>query len=1061
MCVSDARRTMRIALLGGFTVSVEGAVEPPLWRLRKARTIVKLLALAPSHRVHRDVLIEELWPEADPAVGTNNFHQVLHAARRVVGAEHLVLHDEIVVLGGEGRVAIDVDDFDAAATRAAATGAPEDIRHALALWSGELLPEDLYEDWAAPHRDRLSAVHTRLVGDLARTLVTDGRPDEALALVEPLAVERPFDEDVHRSLLVALAATGRRWDATAAFERLRDGLAESYGVSPASETSAVYRRLFVGGAADQGRCPHNLPTMSTSFVGRHRELAELGRLLERTRLLTLTGPGGAGKTRLAIELAHDQVATVRWPDGVWLVELAGVTHGDGVPSAVGCALELPLEGNRPWIAALVDQLSSQALLLILDNCEHVLDAVVPLATELLARCPELVILATSREPLGQPGEIAWRVPSLELPGVDDAPDRLARLASVQLFVERARHASPSFVLDATTAAPVAEICRRLDGIPLALELAAGRVVHLSVAQLSVRLGDALGVLSRRGPGRPDRQQTLAATLEWSHDLLLDDERVAFRRLAVFAGGFDLDAAANITAIGDVLDMLSRLVDKSLVTAETTGDAVRFGVLEVVRQYAEVQLRDAGELTACVERHRSWYAQEAARHDPDRGVPVVLEPPPWFDVEMDNLRAAFATALDEQPCLALLLAVSTWRAQLSRGQLAEALDWLTGALHRCPEVSALRIRGLFATAVLHLRRGDREPLVGLAHAITEAAHGLDGEATAVALDQESILTLMAQDWSSAKRHSATALAQAGSQPANAVGTHHFAAVLALALGEVDDARALLGDAGAALDRVPEASSPFFTTLTVSGVVDDRGPVPLLVAEETMLLGRRVGAAQARGHLAVAAALTERLGGRTELALTLLDDAIARFTAMGDAFGIGYALGQRGHTLRWAGDLAGALASFDAAEQVHRSLRDLRSIAMALAGRSYVTALLGEATIARRRVEEAVSMMERSGDIAGVAHTLNIQALIEVELGVVDAALPPLERSLLLADRGVTAVYAIGWEYLLVAHLRSAVGDVDASARAAAEAAARFHALGDRRGERALQSARKAGAVTMAS
>jgi predicted ATPase/DNA-binding SARP family transcriptional activator len=1059
--VSGAPRSVRITLLGGFAVSVEGTVAAPVWRLRKAKTTVKLLALAAGHRLHRDVLIEQLWPEADAAVGANNFHQALHAARRVVGAENLVLHVEIVVLGGGGSVAVDVDEFDAAAVRAAATGALEDFRRALALWSGELLPEDLYEDWAAPHRDRLNGVRARLVGDLARVLTADGVPDEALALLEPLAVERPFDEDVHRSLLAALAASGRRWDAAAAFERLRDGLAESYGVAPTPETAAVYRRLFVGGAPDPGTCPHNLPTLSTSFVGRHRELAELRRLLERTRLLTLTGPGGAGKTRLAVEIAHGQVASVRWADGVWLVELAGVTSGDGVPSAVGGALELPLEGNRPWIPALVDQLSSRAILLILDNCEHVLDAVVPLATELLARCPDLVVLATSREPLGLPGEIAWRVPSLELPGGDEAPDRLARLESVQLFVERARHASPSFVLDAATAPPVAEICRRLDGIPLALELAAVRVVHLSVAQLSARLGDALAVLSRRGPGHPDRQQTLAATLDWSHDLLLDDERVAFRRLAVFAGGFDLDAAASVSAISDVIDVLSRLVDKSLVTADTTGEVARFRMLEVVRQYAEARLRDAGELPACVDRHRAWYAREAARHDPDRGVPVVLEPPPWFDAEMDNLRVAFASAIDEQPCLALELAVSAWRFLLSRGQLAEALGWLTAALDRCPQVSPLRMRALFAKGVLHLRRADIEPVVGVAHAITEASQGLGDDAMAIALDQESIFMLMAHDWPSAQRRSVTALAQTGSQPAIAVGIHHFAAVLAMALGEVGEARALLREAGAALDRVPDASSPFFTTLTVSWVVDDRGPVPLPVAEDTMLLGRLVGAAQARGHLAVAAALTERIDGRTDVALALLDDAIARFSAVGDAYGTGYALGQRGHTLRWAGDLAGALACFDAAEQVHRSLRDLRSIAMALAGRSYVAALQGEQTIARRRVQEAVLMMERSGDIAGVAHTLNIQGLIELELGVVDAALPPLVRSLSLADRGVTPAYAIGWEYLLVAHLHRAMGDGEASAAAAAEAAVRFGVFGDRRGERALQRARKAGAVTMPS
>ena len=201
--MSDARGPVRIALLGGFTVSIEGAAPPP-WRLRKAKTIVKLLALGTGHRVHRDVLIEQLWPEADPAVGTNNFHQALHAARRVVGAENLVLQDEIVILGGGGGVAVDVDDFEAAAAIAASTGAPEDIRHALTLWSGELLPEDLYEDWAAPHRDRLSAVRNRLVGDLARALIAGGLPDQALELLEPVAVERPLDEDVHRSLLVAL-----------------------------------------------------------------------------------------------------------------------------------------------------------------------------------------------------------------------------------------------------------------------------------------------------------------------------------------------------------------------------------------------------------------------------------------------------------------------------------------------------------------------------------------------------------------------------------------------------------------------------------------------------------------------------------------------------------------------------------------------------------------------------------------------------------------------------------------------------------------------------------------
>jgi tetratricopeptide (TPR) repeat protein len=251
------------------------------------------------------------------------------------------------------------------------------------------------------------------------------------------------------------------------------------------------------------------------------------------------------------------------------------------------------------------------------------------------------------------------------------------------------------------------------------------------------------------------------------------------------------------------------------------------------------------------------------------------------------------------------------------------------------------------------------------------------------------------------------------------------------------------------------------LSVSWIVDDRGRVPVPVAEESMLLGRRVGAAQARGYLAVAAALAERLAGRTDDALVLLDDAIARFGAVGDTFGTGYALGQRGHALRWAGDLPEALASFDAAEQIHRSLGDLRSIALAIAGRCYVNAQLGEAGGARRQIREMLAMMERTGDLAGVAHTLNVQALIELELGAADAALAPLQQILLTADRGVTPVYAIGWEHLLVAHVHHDLGDSAASARGAGEAAARFDLLGDQRGHRALQSACKAGAVTMPS
>ncbi len=353
------------------------------------------------------------------------------------------------------------------------------------------------------------------------------------------------------------------------------------------------------------------------------------------------------------------------------------------------------------------------------------------------------------------------------------------------------------MLDAATASPVAEICRRLDRIPLALELAAA-VVHLSVAQLSARFGDALAVLSRHGHGHPDRQQTLAATLDWSHDLLLDDERVAFRRLAVFAGGFDLDAAAFVSAISDVIDVLSRLVDKSLVTAETTDEADRFRMHEVVRRYGEAQLRHAGELPACVERHRAWYAG-GPRHDPDRGVPIVLEP---RVVRLRNGQPA--RRLRQCDRRATLSGASARRQHMASPARADSWPkpWDgSPVLSRDARRSRRGDRALFAKAVLHLRRADPEPMVGLAHAITEASRSLGDDAMAIALDQESIFTLMAHDWASTKRQSMERFAQPDSAPAVAVGTRHFAAVLALALGEVDDARALLHEAGAALDSCP--------------------------------------------------------------------------------------------------------------------------------------------------------------------------------------------------------------------------------------------------------------------
>ena len=422
----------------------------------------------------------------------------------------------------------------------------------------------------------------------------------------------------------------------------------------------------------------------------------------------MTGPGGAGKTRLAYEVASRLAGG--YPDGVHVVELASLSRPELVPQTVASVLDVPLPETGTAEVALARQLAERRLLIVLDNCEHLLDASARLAAALLRTCPDVVVLATSREPLRVGGEVTWRTPSLALPDLQALPPlaRLAELESIRLFVERACDAAPWFVLDATTAPAVAEICVRLDGMPLALELAAARTSALAPAQIASRLDDALRVLGRGSRTAVTRQQTLHATLAWSHDLLEEDERVLFRRLAVFAGSMSLEAVEHICGGDglDVVDLLSRLVDKSLVQADHAGGTARYRLLETIRQFADQRLRDAGERAARVRAHRDWYLAFAAEHDPERALGVVNDTPQALDVEHDNLRAALASGLADDPAEALQLAVSLWRFWLARGHFSEGSRWLEATLAAAPERTPLRARALLAAAAMHVRRGDR-------------------------------------------------------------------------------------------------------------------------------------------------------------------------------------------------------------------------------------------------------------------------------------------------------------------------------------------------------------------
>jgi predicted ATPase/class 3 adenylate cyclase/DNA-binding CsgD family transcriptional regulator len=441
-----------------------------------------------------------------------------------------------------------------------------------------------------------------------------------------------------------------------------------------------------------------LPIQLTSFVGRQEQLTQVRELLTENRLLTLTGAGGAGKTRLAVQISGQ--LSGEFGDGVWYVDLAPITDPELVPITAARAFGLPDQPGRSTMDTLSRFVADRQMLVVLDNCEHLLDASAALVAALLGAAASLTFLTTSREPIGVAGEVSWRVPSLSL--ADEA---------IELFIDRARHARPDFVVTDDNSAFVAEICARLDGLPLAIELAAARVRALSLSEILDSLHDRFRLLTGGARTAVRRQQTLRASVDWSHALLTEPERVLFRRLAAFLGGFDLDAAQTVAGGGDVqryqvLDQLTLLVDKSLVVADDSRGRTRYRLLETVRQYALEKLGESGEADAVRTRHRDYYTALAAVLDAPAGTDYEQRLD-QAETEIDNLRAAFGWSRENSAtALALTLASSLQPLWQARGRVREGWAWFDAVL--TPEVAqdaevaaAIRSRALADKAVFDL------------------------------------------------------------------------------------------------------------------------------------------------------------------------------------------------------------------------------------------------------------------------------------------------------------------------------------------------------------------------
>ncbi len=732
---------MRIGILGQLEVRGADGQLLPVGGAR-LRSFVIRLAASEGGPVSVDRLAEDLWERDQPADAANAVQALASRLRGIAGRDLIeygpagyriaVGADQVDAWAFEQLIASARTDLDRSHSDAAAAG----FREALQLWRGPALADVADAPWAAGVIARLSELRLAALEDRIDADLALGRGPGLVPEVEELATEHPLRERLRGQLMRSLYAAGRQADALTVFEDTRRALAAGLGIDPSPGLAAVHLAILRGelpaaplpwraGEADwpsgsdrPAASDHparsdrpaahrrsNMPAQLTSFVGRDDELSRVAKLLGESRLITLTGPGGAGKTRLAIEAG----ARLDVPDGVWFVPLAPLRDALDVPQAVlgaigGHETAWPVDTmEAARLAALVpldrlcELLAVRELVLVLDNCEHLLDAAAWLAARILAEAPGVRILATSREPLGVTGETLSPVPSLPLPAPDANPAELAGNPAVRLFADRAAAVRPGFVVSDENSASVVAICRELDGIPLAIELAAARVRALTPAQVADRLADRFALLSVASRGTLPRHQTLRAIVDWSWDLLDDTERAILRRLSVFSGGATPESAERVcqlegeeaegdgTLAGgrDVVDIVASLLDKSLVTAGGE-EHVRYRLLETVRAYAAERLAEAGETELVAAAHARYFLELAERAEPELRSREQLNWLSLLSAEYDNFTAALRHSVQAGDAVTVLrfVAALAWY-WVTHDYDAEAAEWAAAAVRLAP------------------------------------------------------------------------------------------------------------------------------------------------------------------------------------------------------------------------------------------------------------------------------------------------------------------------------------------------------------------------------------------
>ena len=688
-----------------------------------------LLLLEPGRVVSSDRLIEEIWTGEPPDGAETTLRSYVSRLRsqletipiRGTAAGYVI--DVPAEAVDSRRFQVLIGEADESLKRGSARKAAQLAANALALWRGEPYT-GLADDGALrADADRLEELRVHGLETSFDAELALGNAASLIDELERLVASYPFREKLWHSLMLALYLSGRQADALSAYQRARHKLDDELGLEPGRELqdlqAAILRHEVVVPQAVDG--PHNLPADVSTFVGRASEIAEIEALLDRHRVVTLTGVGGVGKTRLALEVARRVGASLN--EGSSFVDLALVTAADDVTRHTADAMRIREKPGADPDTQLIESLRGSEGLIVLDNCEHVVATVAPLVEKLLAGAPLMRVLATSRVPLGANGEADYSVPPLRIPATDAAADELRQSDSVALLLSR-MVAPAREEIDDEALREAARICRDLDGLPLAIELAAARSKALSLADIAQRLDDRFRFLVSWRRLTPARHQTLRQAMDWSYELLSAEEQAFFAQLSVFAGGFTLEAAAAVAKRGavEVLDLTTRLVDASLVIADKQSSETRFRLLETVRQYAADRLAESAPAEDARERHEAYFRELAARAEPELGGEAQNE---WFtrlDIDHDNLRAALSHAAESDDAEALLaFTVSLTRFWYVRGHLAEARQRLGNALAGESTVpAALRRRALTAAASVALLQGDYPTAISWAEASLDAA-----------------------------------------------------------------------------------------------------------------------------------------------------------------------------------------------------------------------------------------------------------------------------------------------------------------------------------------------------